>query len=138
MDSLDIPDLNQGFNTKRRLSNAIQAGQLDKVDYHTRRRMSNTLVAGMNKDEPLADHLSDLFKKATEETLEVDETTLIRGAGKFFKKKADQSMLTSFDKDTNTELEVSIYIQKNLCFKYLALVKSNCARSYIIHVWKKK
>ena len=82
-------------------------GQLDKVDYHTRRRMSNTLVAGMNKDEPLADHLSDLFKKATEETLEVDETTLIRGAGKFFKKKADQSMLTSFDKDTNTELEVS-------------------------------
>jgi len=101
---LDIPELG-GFNTKRRLSNAVQAGELDKMDYHTRRRMSNVLIAAQDKDEPVKEHLSDLFKDAAAEKLEVDETSLIRGAGKYFKKKADQSMLTSFDKDTNSELE---------------------------------
>ena len=79
---------------------------MDKMDYHTRRRMSNVLIAAQDKDEPVKEHLSDLFKDAAAEKLEVDETSLIRGAGKYFKKKADQSMLTSFDKDTNSELEV--------------------------------
>ena len=79
---------------------------MEKMDYHTRRRMSNVLIAGQDKDEPVKEHLSDLFKDAAAEKLEVDETSLIRGAGKYFKKKADQSMLTSFDKDTNSELEV--------------------------------
>jgi len=89
---------------KRRLSNAIMEGQLDKVDYHTRRRMSNTLVAGMgttseSSTTPSAAQLAELFKKAANETLEVDESELIQGTGKYLQEKANQGALTSFCKD---------------------------------------
>ena len=92
--------------TKGRGSNAMLGADLDKLDYHTRRRLSNTITAGMGSD---AKHLADLYKQAAHENLEVDSEALTQGAIKHSRDVHVQSVLTSFDKDSHPEQEVSYY-----------------------------